>query len=518
MPKNYPVYNLNNETIVILPGSRFTKNELVSRLHEINKDVDNYKDKKELASLYDLNLMDDRNKFVLINRLRKDTENFKSKLEISQRQSIFESNANTMSNNSKNKLLNISYDVKPFTQNNSIQQEITITKPNNINRKSNYQNTYISSNTSQNQENTNYRYSNYDNQLRNNNSKNYSNSRNFQENNRSNLNISYSNNNQFNNNNNSHYNQRQISYQPKEYENSINTINNDNNMNMNNKGYNNINYRQKYKEGINSDINRNDNNKFFQDNLNNPKILTNIRTQNPINIQDSTSNNNNQTNNNNYKNVNNFKNISFNPSQNPFQEDNSQKMIIEEPRQSSLSNGEDQNNQRIPPNKREYEEPTLISIIIVFITIGQIFLIYKYWDSIVEILANPSRIFNAIFEFASSIFLSPFRYFYYAIPLLLLIAIMVVIYQKYVFKNRCREIIKKIKEYLINNQNMGENNEITEDDIYERFVKNYGISIEEFRKKYINTLRKMRRNVSGLKMKGQSFNGKEIMAWFFGRS
>ena len=516
MSKNYPVYNLNNETIVVLPGTRFTKNELISRLHEMNIDVNNYKDKKEIASLYDSYLMDDTNKFLLINRLRKDTEIFKSKLEISQRQAIFESNANTMSNNSKNKLLNISYDVKPFTEKNSRQQEIIISKPNNLDGSSNYQNTKISHNMNQNQEreNYNYNYNDNDNQLRNKYSNNYSNSRIFQDNNQSNNNISYSNN-QFNNN----YNPSPAGF-PTKYENSTNIMNN----NMDNKGFNNIglNVHKKYQNStdyMNNNIqnngynkidnkqyveDKNNNNIYFKDNANNQKMFTNIRT--PID--------NNQMNNNNYKN-NNFKNISFNPSQNPYQQDKSQNMIIEEPGQSTLSNEEEQENQENPPSKRgPYDESTLVSLVIVVITIGQIFLIYKYWDSIVDIFTNPGRIINVIFGFVSSLLFGSISNWYIIIPLILLIAVMVVLYQQYVFKNRCKEIIKKIKQHLLNNQNMGENNNLTEDDIYQRFVKNYGISYEEFKRRYIKALRNLRRDVPRLKMIGNSINGKEIMTWY----
>ena len=519
MSKNYPVYNLNNETIVILPGSRFTKNELISRLHELNMDVNNYKDKKEIASLYDSYLMDDTNKFLLINRLRKDTENFKSKLEISQRQSIFESNANTMSNNSKNKLLNISYDVKPFTENNLRQQEIKISKPNNINGSPNYQDAHFSRNVNPNQEANNYNYSYNDNQLRNKNSNNYSNSRIYQDNNQSNKNVSYSNN-LFNNN----YNQSQVVPQQK-HENSSNIMNN----NKDNKEYNNIGYNpnqqvnihKKYQNSTGSINNiiqnfaynkidnkqyvedKNNNNIYFKDNSNNQKMFTNIRT--PID--------NNQMDNNNYI-SNNFKNISFNRSQNPFQQDNSQNMIIEEPGQSTLSNKEEQDNQENPPNKRgPFDESTLVSLVIVVITIGQIFLIYKYWDSIVDILTNPGRIIHAIFGFVSSLLFGSISRWYIIIPLILLIVVMVVLYQQYVFKNRCKEIIKKIKQHLLNNQNTGENNNLTENDIYQRFVQNYGISYEEFKRKYIKALRNLRRDVPRLKMIANN-NGKDEMIWY----
>ena len=519
MSKNYNVYNLNDETLIILPGTRFTKNELLSRLQEINIDGNNCKDKKELASLYDSYIMDDRNKFLLINRLRKDTEFFKSKLEISQCQSIFGSNANTISNNPKNKILNISYDVKPFNENKSIQQEIVIKNPNNVNTRSNNQNTYISSNTNQNQENGNYRYTYNDNQLRNNYSNGFSGGRNFQNNNQSNINAFYNNN----------YIQSQISIQNKD-ENSTNIMNkkmyNTNNSMKNNiidnKGYSNynnkdnINYNQKNEEEINPILKRNENNIILQDNLNNQKIFTNVKMPNPINSQNFKSySNNNQIDNNTYKNINNFKNVSLHSNQESFQEDSSQKMIIEKPRQSIISNEEDQENERIPSNKREpYEEPVLLSLVIVLITIGQIFLIYKYWNSIIELLTNPSRIIPAIFGFVSSLFFGSINHLQIIIPLLLLIVIMVVLYQKFVFDKRCKEILKKVKEYLLNNQNNGENNNITDDEIYQRFVQNYGISYEEFLKKYIKALRKIRRDIPGLKMSGQNINGKEIMTWF----
>ena len=118
---NYPMIRMNNESIAIMPGSRFTKNELKSRLHEMDIDSSNIQDKNTLVNLDESTLNNNYNKLKILNKLRKDTEIYNSKLGISQRQSIQASNANTMSNNSKTKIINISTDVKPFNPNNTIQ-------------------------------------------------------------------------------------------------------------------------------------------------------------------------------------------------------------------------------------------------------------------------------------------------------------------------------------------------------------------------------------------------------------
>ena len=135
---NYPMIRMNNESIAIMPGSRFTKNELKSRLHEMDIDSSNIQDKNTLVNLYESTLNNNYNKLKILNKLRKDTEIYNSKLGISQRQSIQASNANTMSNNSKTKIINISTDVKPFNSSNTIQQDINIKSINSNINKSEY--------------------------------------------------------------------------------------------------------------------------------------------------------------------------------------------------------------------------------------------------------------------------------------------------------------------------------------------------------------------------------------------
>ena len=146
---NYPIFSYNNESIVLIPGSRFTKKDLISRLHQMDIDASNIQDKNTLVNLYESSLQNHQNKLKIFDKLRKDTELLNSKLGLSQRQSIQASNMNTMSNNSKNKIINLSSNVQPFNPNNSRVQEINIVKESRINRDENLHNPLISSNANQ---------------------------------------------------------------------------------------------------------------------------------------------------------------------------------------------------------------------------------------------------------------------------------------------------------------------------------------------------------------------------------
>ena len=223
MSMNYSTFTFNNnESVILLPGNRFSKNELLSRLHEMGANIDNYQGKSSLNYLYDSYLSDNRNKLKIYHILKKDTENQKSRLGLSQKQSIMASNANTMLNNSKNKILNVSCEVNPFSEHQNM---------NNVNREERTQNIVISKNKSQNKKNQNYNYGYNDNQIgnnyNNNNNNNYQDSRTFQNSNNIN-NSKYSQYSQQSNN------QNQNNYQQK-YDNSMNSLKNSSNNRYNSK-------------------------------------------------------------------------------------------------------------------------------------------------------------------------------------------------------------------------------------------------------------------------------------------
>ena len=546
MSMNYPMFTSNNESVILFPGSRFSKKELLSRLHDIDPNIDNTLDKNNLIKLYDSYLSVDRNKFKIFNRLQKDTEYQKSRMGLSQKQSLLTSNANanTFSRDSKAKVLNISQEVKPFSEQQNVNKSI---------RGANSKNTIASNNN-----NINYGYN--DNQLGRNSSNNYQDySRNIQ-------NIKYSNDSNFynySNNQSQNRNQSQINYQQK-YDNSVSNQNNNvsnkysMNSNMNDK-YNTSN--QHYQEEINTDINRNSQ-RYIQNSTNedNQKLYTNIETPNP-NYQESknsllrSGNSNNYGNsnshinfsfNNNYSNINSSINSSnqVNPYRNQYQNSNDQRMIIEEQNQSQfpIDENRSENNQQykrepdeessfsmfsvfkdfknspLYKNRKEICFNLILSLIVILAAIGALFLIYKTWDSITNFFAEffkaltePQRIIEGIWGFISSIIFGSIRYFYISIPLILLIVVFVIYLRKYLFKKRCKKIMEKILEYLKNNENR-ENNIITEDDIYTQFVQGYGVSYKEFKNKYMKQLDRMRRDYS-LKAHSNEINGKKVNYW-----
>ena len=261
----------------------------------------------------------------------------------------------------------------------------------------------------------------------------------------------------------------------------------------------------------------------------------------------SLNNNNINYNNSNNNYANNNINYSSNNFQNPQNQLNNNRMIIED---NNLSSEEEQNqnmkrNNR--PYKREADEESafsffstfqdfknsplyknrkqicfnvLISFLILVLAIGILYFIFNSFETITNffadffnLLMDPRRIIQIIFGFISTLLFGSLRYFYITIPLIALIIFMIFSFKKYIFEKRCKEIIKKIEEYLRNNQNRGENNIISEDDIFKLFVQGYGVSYTRFIEKYIKTLRNMRRNETTMKLNGKKVNGKEFYYW-----
>ena len=97
------------------------------------------------------------------------------------------------------------------------------------------------------------------------------------------------------------------------------------------------------------------------------------------------------------------------------------------------------------------------------------------------------------------------------IVLIILIIVLINLLDKYNFKKRCEKIMENILKDLTNQR---ENRVISEDDIYKKYVQNYGVSYEEFIQKYIPVLRKMRRKVNHLRISSiENDEGKTVLFW-----
>lgn len=572
---NYPIFTLNNESVILKPGTQFSKNELVSRLHDMDIDASGVKSKGDLINLYESSLSNFQNKLKIFNRLKKDTENFKSIIGTSQRQSIPSSNMSnfSMSNNPQNKVINVNYDMdKPFNQNNSGKKEINLIRQSNKSnaRGENY------NNQKQNNETAKFGYSdnqmnNYENNMypRNFPNNGQSNNPNILKNNRysndtyqSNQNNTYSTNSMQNNlntkfdesynpyssNNSKRSNQNmninsQMNY-PSQNNSKINYQNNITDMRNSNRGYSNSQYHNQIQnnsnrgynpqnqEEINSKLNSKNNTPFsFKGdsyNENNPKIFTNIQNTTPISPENAKF-----FQNNNYNQIN--------------QNRNEQGMSIEDQRNPKLSTVED----AITDNRQQYQRESdeesnfsmfstfknfknsplyknrkticfniLLSLLVISLAIGVLCLIRHFSDSITNFfteffntLTDPERLFGAIGGFLNTLFLGPLRYYYITIPLISMIVIMIYYGRKYFIEKRCREIMKKMEQFLLNNQN-NPNNFLLEDQIFNMFAQEYGISLKKFKAKYLPVMKKLRINKnSRLKLYPQEFNGKQVVSW-----
>lgn len=527
MSQSYSFFTYNNESVILVPGQKFSKDELKSRLHQMDIEASNVQKKNDLANLYDSSLQNNQNKFKIFDILRNDTKRYNSILGISQRQQM--PSSINMSNNSQKRVMNISNEVKPFESNNKREQEFYNRNSINTNRQSYSDNqfSFMNTNNEQNNDTFNYGYPNNNIKRSNNQNQNYSNSRNFQ------------------NNKDSYYNNNSDNYPS--LNNSNNYKNNRNNFDNNNKNINQSHYQ--YQEQINTNINRNNDNRYNKpNNLNNQNQnnnLINMRT--PVDYQQTNesllrrSNNNNINNNlnnsnNNYKNYNEF-NSNYNQ--------RNQRMITEIPRQTILSTGEEIQDNQINfnnYNKIESDEESefsmfstirnfkntslyknrkhicinvLIALLILCFAIGFLYLINSSWDSISDffnLITDPRRlIVDGIFGFLSSLFFGAIRHFYIIIILILLIILMIYLYREYTFNKRCKEIFKKVFNEL---RNSGINSTISEDDIYRRYVQGFGISYEIFKKKYLPVLKKMRIDEPSLKrFTNRDNNGQNITFW-----
>ena len=268
MQTKYPSFVFNNESFIIIPGHLFKKDDLKSRLNMMGVDANNIQSKTSLIDLYNSSLKKDENKIKILSKLRIDTDNMNTKLSNSQRQSV---PPNLWMNPSKNKIVNISCEVKPY---NSKEQQINIIKPIHTNKGQYSQNPFISTNSNQIQNNNNIINYGYSGSV-----PSFSlNKSNVYESNNSNINDTYNNNfdnsSYINKNNNSSFNNIQELNLKKNYDNSIVS----NNSKISN---------QKNNEEINRESNKTENNRIgikqFEEDLDNSN-KANINNHSSFNI------------------------------------------------------------------------------------------------------------------------------------------------------------------------------------------------------------------------------------------
>ena len=532
----YPTFNINDEEIIIIPGSHFSKIELKSRLKEMDIKDNNIQNKEYLSKLYDSSLNDYQNCLKIIQRLRKDTNSINSKLNKSQRQSM-PTNFKSSYNLAESKMMNISNDIKDYYPY-SREQLIKIVKPMHTNKGKYVQNPFLSSiqgqgfNNSYNNEinnklgtynenNFNFEKDNISNINRiNNNSSFLSDDNNLFKYKGSSLNTDMNNINKSNN----------ISQYPPEEKIEIDEVNNNN---VQNNPYNN-NQSKNERFDINSDENnykrpskrltyqtnalKNDINYINSKNNKNRKTLTSMPHSYNINEIPYNSIMQNKQNNPPKISENNPTLLNKNE-ENNYVEKNEIKKDSDEVSTFSLFSAFDKfKKYPIYKNRIFIIIHLLILLAILCLVISLFHVINNSWESICNLFSNilnffsePKYIFDTIISYIFSLFLIPINYWYITIPIVILAVVFYLFIKRYLFKKRCNKILEKI----VNDLRESENRAISEEDICLKYSKMYGISYNRFVKKYLPRLQKLRRNDGNNRLKLSSVNNneKEYIFW-----
>lgn len=451
----YPTFTLNNSTVILKPGSQFSINELRSRLHQMDVDSRNIEAKSKLANLYESTLRDDHNKFKLFDRLKKDTENYYAKMGISQSQNLPMPTRNEKINTERSKVINLRY-ASHNTDINNNPYEVNNNEENNRNQEIKLRKPR-NKNTNVNKRNAFYS----------------------------------SENNEQNDDNN--YKEEEINNN-KYIRHSRNFQNNEtpypdlNNNDINNNIYNNRNNNYNY--NYNNNYQKQD--IEYNNNINNKeKIYTN-------NPEDYTPYDDNQNNNNINENLINMNNNEENIKMREPDEESNFSLF------SAFSSFKN--------NSKQICCHVLTGVIIICLALGILYLYRIFFETIngffshlFEIVTHPDEIIASTF--------GVLRNYWYIIPIILICLIIIVsLLKNYKLKKRCEEIMKKIVEDLSCDE---ENRTISEEDIYRKYVQQYGISWEKFKKRYLPLLAKMRSKNKNLKTFSEIVEGKNVVFWEF---
>ena len=384
MSIDYPIFKSNNESVILKPGSQFTSRELKSRLHQMDIDARDIQSRPKLINLYESTLRDDRNKFKLFDRLKKDTEIYEAKMGLSLNQTMPMPSSNENIKHEKSKVINLVYNETPqpyeensYQENNIRRQEIRLKRPQNKANNNITNPFFTSGNYEQNNDNT-YNEEEEEEEINNKNQNKY---------------------------NNYNYNQNSRNFQNNES--GYNDFNNTNNYNN---YYRNNNYNENYRKP-NIEYN-NDNRKIY---TNNPDNYT-------PNVDLPTLNNK----------IRNTKNI-----------DNTENIKVKDPDEES-SYTFFSTFSSLKTNSKQICFHVLMGFIIILLAFGFLLLyrtfsesINEFFSNVFDVLSHPGQIVSNVLD-----------YWYIIPIILIFLIIVISFWRKYQLKKRCEEIIKKIEEDL----------------------------------------------------------------------
>ena len=543
----YDTFIYSGKKVVIRKGKDFSKNEIKSRLHQMNIDFDLSENSKTyFTNLYDEALYNNSNKIKIFDKLKSDTE----------RLGLLTNNQNYIHNNRRN-FISDNEDAEEETIKNKkkekgkkviIKDEIINDEQLNSIYNSNERNNINSFNKNTKSDFTNV----LANQIREN-----------KQNNRINA-FEY---------NHQKYNNNEINYEedientpyqpynnlrnrPQDYSNfnNINYNNRENNIQRrydNNKHYGNANINQflyETTEYNNSPINKNERKKELiinDKNFNNLEKKLNDRFRNDYNNKRRLSNQYND----NYKQKNNYNNLNKNERRNNnmeiYQENesennnnsinipvnNNKNNLINRKRyrnyalekineENYLEEEENLDNNPDIENKNNIE----LLLYILFLIIGGLLIyfvlkiIFRVSNTLTEgvtqtvrIVTNPRRLFRElIWGLIKSILMGIlYEYIYITLPLAILSFVIYMLKQRREFNKLCKQIIEDIKKDLENKMDKS----ISENEIIDKYSKKYNIDKNIFIKKYLKALRELRKKDHSLKLSQNNNKGVTETFW-----
>ena len=543
----YDTFIYSGKKVVIRKGKDFSKNEIKSRLHQMNIDFDLSENSKTyFTNLYDEALYNNSNKIKIFDKLKSDTErlgiltNNQNFIQNNRRNFISdneEAEEETIKNKKKEKgkkviikdeiindeQLNSIYNsnernnINSFNKNtksdftNVLANQIRENKQNNrINafeyNRQKYNNNEI--NYEEDLENTPYQpYNNLRNRP-----KDYSNFNNTNYNNReNNIHRRYDNNNHYEN-----ANINQFQYETTKYNNSpINKNERKKELIINDKNFNNL--EKKLNDRFRNDYNNkrrlsNQYNDNYKQKNNYNNLNKNERRNNNMEIyqENESENNNNSINipvNNNKNNLINRKRY-----RNYALEKINEENYLEE--EENLDNNPD------IENKNNIE----LLLYILFLIIGGLLIyfvlkiIFRVSNTLTEgvtqtvrIVTNPRRLFRElIWGLIKSILMGIlYEYIYITLPLAILSFVIYMLKQRREFNKLCKQIIEDIKKDLENKMDKS----ISENEIIDKYSKKYNIDKNIFIKKYLKALRELRKKDHSLKLSQNNNKGVTETFW-----
>lgn len=543
----YDTFIYSGKKVVIRKGKDFSKNEIKSRLHQMNIDFDLSENSKTyFTNLYDEALYNNSNKIKIFDKLKSDTErlglltNNQNYIQNNRRNFISdneEAEEETIKNKKKEKgkKIIIKDEIINDEQLNSIYNSNERNNINSFNKntKSDFTNV-LANQIRENKQNNRINAFEYNHQKYNNNEINYEedieNTPYQPYNNLRNRPQDYSN---FNNTN---YNNKENNIQ-RRYD--------------NNKHYGNANINQflyETTEYNNSPINKNERKKELiinDKNFNNLEKKLNDRFRNDYNNKRRLSNQYND----NYKQKNNYNNLNKNERRNNnmeiYQENesennnnsinipvnNNKNNLINRKRyrnyalekineENYLEEEENLDNNPDIENKNNIE----LLLYILFLIIGGLLIyfvlkiIFRVSNTLTEgvtqtvrIVTNPRRLFRElIWGLIKSILMGIlYEYIYITLPLAILSFVIYMLKQRREFNKLCKQIIEDIKKDLENKMDKS----ISENEIIDKYSKKYNIDKNIFIKKYLKALRELRKKDHSLKLSQNNNKGVTETFW-----